>query len=214
MHISEGFLTPQMLAAGWAVAGVGAVVGLKKMDPDKIVRVAVFSSVFFLASLINVRVGPGSTHLSLLAPMGLVLGWSVFPAVLVALLLQAVLLQFGGILVLGANTVNMALPGLVVHLLFSGAILRSGDIAAAAFSFAAGFLAVILGALGVGFFLNLSDPGMTGAVKVLFVAHVPLALIEGAVTLFMVGFLRKTAPDILTGVEKRKIQETLINTER
>jgi cobalt/nickel transport system permease protein len=202
MHIAEGILTPQMLAAGWAVAGTGVAVGLKKLDPDKIVHVAVFSSVFFLASLINIRFGPGSTHLSLLAPMGLVLGWSVFPAVLIALLLQAVLLQFGGILVLGANTTSMALPGLIVHLLFSGAIRRSGDPAAAVLSFVAGFLAVTLGALGTAVFLTLSDPGMATAVRVFLAAHVPLALIEGAVTLFMVGFLRTTAPDILTGVDK------------
>jgi cobalt/nickel transport system permease protein len=198
MHISEGFLSPQMLAAGWAMAGLGVAVGLKKLDPDKIVRVSVFSSVFFLASLINVRVGPSATHLSLLAPIGLVLGWSVFPAVLVALLLQAVLLQFGGILVLGANTVDMALPALIVYLLFSGAIRRSGHLASGIFAFAAGFLAVLLGAVGTAAFLMLSDPDMTGIVRVIFAAHLPLALIEGTVTLFMVGFLKKAAPDILS----------------
>ncbi|MDR1873445.1 MAG: cobalt transporter CbiM [Synergistaceae bacterium] len=197
MHIHEGFLSPEMLAAGWAVAGIGTAIGLKKTDPDKIVRVAVFSSVFFLASLINVRVGPSSTHLSLLAPLGLVLGWSVFPAVLVALLLQAVLLQFGGFLVLGANTVDMALPGLIVHLLFSKSIRRGSGFAVAMLSFAAGFLAVVLGALGTGMFLTLSDPGLRGAVGVIFVANLPPALIEGVITLLMTEFLKKTAPDIL-----------------
>jgi cobalt/nickel transport system permease protein len=197
MHISEGFLSPQMLAAGWAVAGAGVAVGLKKLDPDKIVRVSVFSSVFFLASLINVRVGPSSTHLSLLAPVGLVLGWSVFPAVMAALLLQAILLQFGGLLALGANTASMALPALVVYWVFSGPIRRSGPVAAAVLSFAAGVVAVLLGAVCAGIFLTFSDPGMADVVKVIFAAHIPLALIEGAVTLFMVGFLKKTAPDIL-----------------
>ncbi|MDR1377667.1 MAG: cobalt transporter CbiM [Synergistaceae bacterium] len=205
MHISEGFLTPQMLAVGWAVTGVGVAVGLKKLDSDKIVRVAVFSSTFFLASLVNIRIGPSATHLSLLAPMGLVLGWGVFPAMLAALLLQAVLFQFGGLLVLGANTADMAFPALVVYLLFSGPIRRSDALFASALSFAAGFLAVILGAVGVGIFLRLSDPGMTGAVKVVFAAHLPLAFIEGVVTLFMVGFLKKAAPDILYGADKCEI---------
>jgi cobalt/nickel transport system permease protein len=197
MHISEGFLSPQALAAGWVAAGIGTAVGLKKMNPDKIVRVAVFSSVFFLASLVNVRIGPSSTHLSLIAPVGLVLGWSVFPALLTALLLQAVLLQFGGLLVLGVNTTDMALPGLIVYLLFSAQIRKSSGPAAAALSFAAGFLAVVLAAAGAGLLLTLSDPGLAGAVKVLLAAHLPLALAEGAITLFMVGFLKKTAPDIL-----------------
>jgi cobalt/nickel transport system permease protein len=198
MHISEGFLSPQALAAGWVAAGLGTAVGLKKMETDKIVRVAVFSSVFFLASLINVRIGPVSTHLSLIAPVGLVLGWSVFPALLTALLLQAVLLQFGGLLVLGVNTTDMALPGLIVYLLFAAQIRKGSAFTAAAFSFAAGFTAVVLAAAGAGFFLTFSDPGMAGAVKVFLAAHLPLALAEGAITLFMVGFLRKTAPDILS----------------
>jgi cobalt/nickel transport system permease protein len=172
-------------------------VGLKKLQTDKIVRVAVFSSVFFLASLINVRIGPLSTHLSLIAPVGLVLGWSVFPALLTALLLQAVLLQFGGLLVLGVNTTDMALPGLIVYLLFAARIREGSDLAAAVFSFAAGFSAIIMAAVGAGFFLVLSDPDMTGSVKVFLAAHLPLALAEGAITLFMVGFLRKTAPDIM-----------------
>ncbi|MDR1048963.1 MAG: cobalt transporter CbiM [Synergistaceae bacterium] len=204
MHISEGLLSTPMLAAGWAAAGIGTAVGLKRLNPDKIVRVALFSSVFFLASLVNVRLGPASTHLSLLAPMGLVLGWSVFPAVLAALLLQAVLLQFGGLLVLGANTTDMALPALAAYLLFSGPIRRGGPLSASVLSFAAGALAVLLGAAGAGVFLTLSDPGMESAVRVLFLAHVPLALAEGAVTLFMVGFLRKTAPDILLGTDKHR----------
>ncbi|MDR1048232.1 MAG: cobalt transporter CbiM [Synergistaceae bacterium] len=198
MHIAEGLLSPQVLAAGWAAAGIGTAVGLKKLNPDKIVRVAVFSSVFFLASLINVRVGPSSTHLSLIAPVGLVLGWSVFPALLTALLLQAVLLQFGGLLVLGVNTTDMALPGLLVYLLFAAQIRKRNGPAAAVLSFAAGFLAVVLAAAGAGLSLTLSDPGMARAVNVLLAAHLPLALIEGAITLFMVGFLKKAAPEVFS----------------
>ena len=201
MHISEGFLSPQMLAAGWAIAGAGTAVGLRKLNPDRIVRVAVFSSVFFLASLINIRIGPSSTHLSLIGPMGLILGWCAFPAVLTALLLQAVLFQFGGLLVLGANTVDMALPALVVHLLFARFARAGGRIGAVA-AFAAGFVGVLLSAAGIGFFLGFSDAGLWNSVKIVFAAHLPLALIEGAITLFMVGFLKKTAPDILEGVEK------------
>ena len=204
MHISEGILSPQMLAAGWAIAGVGTAVGLKKLNPDKIVRVAFFSSVFFLASLINVRVGPSSTHLSLLAPMGLILGWSVFPAMLIALLLQAILLQFGGLLVLGANTVDTACPAIIVTLLFARPIRQASPKVAATASFAAGFLAVMLAALGIGIFLGFSDAGLLDAFKVVFAAHIPLAVIEGIITLFMVEFLKKTAPEILMGVDKQQ----------
>ena len=202
MHISEGFLSPQMLATGWAIAGAGVAVGLKKVNMDKIVPVAAMSSVFFLASLINVKVGPSSTHLSMIAPIGLILGWSSFPAVMVALILQAVLFQFGGLLVLGVNTVTIALPALIVYLLFARAVRGQRPMRAAAASFAAGFLAVVLCAVGVGCFLGFSDANFLGAVKVVFLTHLPLAVIEGVITLFLVAFLKKAAPDILMGVGK------------
>jgi cobalt/nickel transport system permease protein len=91
----------------------------------------------------------------------------------------------------------MALPALIVYLSFAGLIRRSGSLTAAILSFAAGFAAVLLGAVIAGIFLILDDPRMANVVKVILAAHFPLALIEGVVTLFMVGFLKKTAPDIL-----------------
>ncbi|MDR3165002.1 MAG: cobalt transporter CbiM [Synergistaceae bacterium] len=197
MHISEGILAPQILAAGVVIAGAEVAWGLKKTDHDKIVQVAMASSVFFLASLINIRLGPSSTHLSLIGPIGLILGWSAFPAIFVALLLQAVLFQFGGILVLGVNTVSMATAAVAAHLIF-GRPVRSGSLKIAASSaFAAGFLAVLLGASLVGMFLSLSDYGMLTAAKTLVAAHIPLGLIEGAAAAFMITFLKRTHPDVL-----------------
>ena len=198
MHLSEGVLSTGALAAGWAAAGVGTAVGLRGLQPERIVRVALLSSAFFLASLVNVRVGPGSTHLAFLAPMGLVLGWAAFPAILTALLLQALLFHFGGLLVLGPNVTDMAVPAVAVYLLFAGPIARAGKRAAAVLAFVAGVLAVLLGALGVALFLGLSDRNFLGAAEILLAAHVPVALIEGAVTAFMVVWFRKAAPEFLT----------------
>ena len=50
---------------------------------------------------------------------GLFLGWAVFPAFLIALVLQALLFSFGGFAVLGVNLCIMALPALLVHWLFA-----------------------------------------------------------------------------------------------
>ena len=115
MHISEGILSGSMLAVTWAGTVAGVSYGLRHTSSERIIKTALASSAFFLASLVNVRIGPSSTHLTLLAPMGLILGRSVFPAVFVALLLQAVLFGFGGLLVLGANTLTMALSSLLTY---------------------------------------------------------------------------------------------------
>ncbi|MBQ6981452.1 MAG: cobalt transporter CbiM [Synergistaceae bacterium] len=198
MHISEGILSGGMLAVGWAGTVAGVSFGLKHTETDKIIRTALVSSAFFLASLVNIRIGPSSTHLSLIAPMGLILGYSVFPAVFVALLLQAVLFGFGGLVVLGANTMVMGLPALVSYIIF-GKVIREGSGKTVAFmSFMAGALAVMMGAGLSGAFLGFSDSNFLGAVKLLMIAHVPLALVEGAVTSFLMMWLKKSAPEFLS----------------
>ena len=198
MHISEGILSGGMLAVGWAGTVAGVSFGLKRTDPDKIIRTALVSSAFFLASLVNIRIGPSSTHLSLLAPMGLLLGYAVFPAVFTALLLQAVLFGFGGLVVLGANTMVMGLPALMSYVIFGKAIREGNSKASALMSFMAGALAVMMGAGLSGVFLWLTDEDFSGAVKLLMAAHIPLALIEGAVTSFLVMWLKKSAPEFLS----------------
>ncbi|GHV27200.1 cobalt transporter CbiM [Synergistales bacterium] len=200
MHISEGFLSPPLLTAGWAMAGVGLAWGLKKMEPDKIVRVAIASSAFFLASLVNVRIPPGSAHLSLIAPMGLLLGRSAFPAVFTALLLQAVLFQFGGLMVLGVNSVSMGAPALCVYLLFGRAVRSANAKTAAAAAFAAGVTGVLLGIAIVSAWLVLWDRNMLLSAETLFAAHLPVAVVEGIITLCTVSFLRKSFPDVLDGL--------------
>ena len=198
MHISEGVLSTQILIAGWAGTCAGVALGLKKTSDYKIVRTALLSSAFFLASLVNIRIGAASTHLSFLAPMGIILGWGAFPAIFVALSLQAILFHFGGFIVLGANTFAMAFPALFVYLIF-GKIIRESDnkIKIMIFSFIAGALAVIMGASIAGAFLGLTDKNFLTAIKLLLIAHVPLALIEGLATAFLISWLKKAAPEFL-----------------
>ena len=198
MHISEGILSGGTLIAGWAGSVAGISYGLKHTDPEKIVRTALTSSAFFLASLVNVRIGPSSTHLTLLAPMGIILGHAVFPAVFVALLLQAVLFHFGGLVVLGANTFAMAFPAMMTHIIFGRAIRESsGKFRVMTLSFMAGAFAVILGASIAGAFLGMTDKNFLCAVKLLLIAHVPLAVIEGVVTAFLVMWIKRVMPEFL-----------------
>lgn len=199
MHISEGILSGGVLALGWAGTVAGVSYGLKKTNPDKIIQTALISSAFFLASLVNIRIGPSSTHMTLLAPMGLILGHAVFPAVIVALLLQALLFGFGGILVLGANAFVMGSASLAVYVIF-GRMIResSGRVKVLSLSFMAGAFAVVIAAVIAGMFLMMTDSDFAGAVKVLFIAHVPVAIVEGIVTAFLVIWLKRSAPEFLS----------------
>ncbi|HIJ20834.1 MAG TPA: cobalt transporter CbiM, partial [Deltaproteobacteria bacterium] len=108
MHISEGILSGPVLISGVALAAAGTAIGLKKLDYERIPRAAILAASFFVASLIHVPVGPSSVHLILNGIVGLILGWGAFPVILVALVLQAIFFQFGGITTLGVNTMIMA----------------------------------------------------------------------------------------------------------
>ena len=125
-HIPDGVLSLPILAVGAAVTAAGCAYGLKRMEAERVPQVAVLSSVFFVASLVHFPVGPTSVHLILNGLTGIALGWAAFPAILVALLLQAVLFGFGGLVVLGVNAMSMAVPAVLCGLLFDAVRRRAG----------------------------------------------------------------------------------------
>ena len=200
MHISEGVLSAPVLIAGAAIAAAGVAVGLKKMDSDKIPQVAVLSSAFFVASLIHVPIGPSSVHLILNGINGLLLGWLCFPSILVALALQAILFQFGGLTVLGINTVNMALPGVICYYLFSRLVNRERGLISLTAAFACGFLSVFFSCILVALSLLFTEQSFMSVDKLIVVAHLPIMIIEGIITLFCVAFLYRVKPELLGGI--------------
>jgi cobalt/nickel transport system permease protein len=196
MHISEGVLSAPVLVTGGALAAAGIAVGLKKIDYDHVARVGILSATIFVASLVHVPIGPSSVHLIMNGLVGLLLGWAAVPAIFVALLLQAVFFQFGGITVLGVNTVLMALPAVLCYYLFGPLIHKSRKVFLAA-GFASGFFAVLLTALLVGLALMFTAESFFEVALLVVGAHLPIMIIEGIITAFCVGFLKKVQPDML-----------------
>lgn len=201
MHISEGVLSAPVLFTGAALTAAGTAVGLAKMDYDKIAHVGILSSAFFVASLIHINIGPSSVHLLLNGIVGLMLGWSAFPAILTALTLQAFFFQFGGITALGVNTLNMALPPVICHYMFRRFIWQQGKVSATA-AFACGFLSVFMTALMLGLSLIFTEENFFEVSGLIITANLPVMFIEGIVTVFCVGFIRKVDPSLLPGFEK------------
>jgi len=206
MHISEGILTAPVLAGGAVLAGAGLVMGLRELKPERVPQVAVLSSAFFVGSLIHIPFGPVSIHLILNSINGLILGWAAFPSILVALVLQALLFQYGGITVLGVNTVIMALPAVTTYYLFRRAVRAESSAGAWLGGFAAGFTAVAFGAILIAISLILSGEGFREPAAVAFAFHLPLMITEGIITGFCITFLRKVKPEIL-GISAGIIRE-------
>lgn len=196
MHISEGVLSPAVLGGGAALAAVGVALGLRKVDYDRLMTVALLAAVFFVGSLIHVPIGPASGHLVLNGLLGLFLGWAAFPAIFAALLLQAVLFQYGGLTVIGVNTFTMGAAAVLCHYLCRPLLCRSPGLRAVG-AFACGAGGVAVAALLTALALAWSDEGFVRSAELLFVAHIPVMLVEGAVTALAVGFIARVRPEIL-----------------
>jgi len=199
VHISEGVLSWPILASGAALAAAGTAVGLKKLDYDRIAQAGILSASFFVASLIHVPIGPSSVHLILNGVVGLLLGWGAVPAIVVALFLQAVLFQYGGITTLGVNTVIMAGPAVICYLVFAPMISKKPRITFLA-AFAVGFFSVLLGGIIVGLALMFTEKNFFEVAALVIAAHIPIMIIEGFVTAFCVSFLKKVQPSLLPGL--------------
>ncbi|NNG01747.1 MAG: cobalt transporter CbiM [Desulfobacteraceae bacterium] len=198
MHISEGVLSAPVLISGAILAAGGTAIGLKQLDYEKIARVGILSSAFFIAALIHVNIGPSSVHLVLNGLIGLMLGWSVFPAILTALVLQALFFQFGGITTLGINTFNLALPPLLCYFMFRKLLWRRKHVGLAA-AFLCGFLSVFLSAILVGASLIFTEKNFWETASILVAANFPVMVIDGIITGFCVGFIQKVHPSLLPG---------------
>jgi cobalt/nickel transport system permease protein len=204
MHISEGVLSGPVLVSGAALAAAGTTIGLKKLDYDQIARAGMLSGVFFVASLIHVPLGPASVHLIMNGLLGLLLGWVAFPAILVALALQAVFFQFGGITSLGVNTITMAVPAVASYYVFSPLLGRRRPVALAA-AFACGFFAVGFSGILVGLALMFTEEKFFEVAAAVLAAHIPVMIIEGIVNALCVAFLRKVQPSMLPGYSPKEV---------
>lgn len=198
MHISEGVLSAPVLATGAILAGLGVYWGLKHSDKENTVLCGILSAAFFVASLIHVPIGPGNAHLILNGLLGIFLGWMAFPAILLALVFQAILFQYGGITTLGVNTFTMAFSAVLAGYLFRALLSvipgRPGILIAA---FCAGFLGVALAALLTALALALTAEGFRTAAWMLLVAHIPVMIVEALISAVTVGFIARVSPYIL-----------------
>ncbi|MEJ6020440.1 energy-coupling factor ABC transporter permease [Corynebacterium sp. H113] len=215
MHIAEGFL-PVSHAIGWSVASApflihGAVRVKKtlKEHPGSGMLLGAAGAFTFVLSALKIPSVTGSTS----HPTGTGFGAVVFkPPVMallgtIVLLFQALLLAHGGITTLGANVFSMAVVGPWVG--YAGYLLArklgSGLLPAV---FVAAFLADLSTYCVTSAQLALAHPadpgGFLGALAtfmgIFAITQIPLAVIEGLLTVLVVRALRAVAAKELFGL--------------
>ncbi len=114
LHIPDGFLNVPVSIILWIVA-IGFIVlairNVKGMKDHQIPLVGIMAAFIFAAQMINFPVAGGTSgHLLGGALAGIVLGpWAGILVMSAVVIVQGLLLQDGGLLVMGANIVNMGL---------------------------------------------------------------------------------------------------------
>lgn len=204
MHISDGVLSNYVCAGGYAAAMGIAGVCVRKMDTREIPQIAVMTAVFFVGSLISIPLGPTSAHLILNGLAGVILGGSAFVCIFLGLILQALLFGHGGFTTIGCNAVMMGLAALASALVFSFARKSDKKATKIGFAAAAGAMGTILAGVILALFLYTSGDDFFGVAHMALAAHVPVMLIEGAVTAFAVSFLLKVKPEMVGGTHSHE----------
>lgn len=194
-HIPDGVLSLPVIVVGAAVTVGVLALSLRKLDESAIPRTAILTAAFFTTSALAIPIGPSTVHLLLSGLMGLMLGILAVPAILVGLVLQAVLFGFGGLTTLGVNTLNIALPGVLVAALLRGSIGRSQPVHAGIIAAAGAAVAVAGTGAAVSGALALSSPDFVPSAKIIVATYVPLMIIEAIVTGFCVSFLKRVKPE-------------------
>jgi cobalt/nickel transport system permease protein len=190
MHIADGIIATEMCLAADAAALGALYLSGRRVRPEEIPLMGFVGASLFAVSLLHFPLAGTSMHLALLGLGGILLGTRVLPVLFVALLFQALLLQHGGFISVGLNTLNMGLGAVA-----AGWIWRRTHAAETVRSFLAGSVAILIPAalMGVEFYLTGYGRGMLYLISV----YAVVASIEGVLTITAVRFLRRVQPEIL-----------------
>lgn len=196
-HIPDGILSLPVLAVTTVAAVGGLAIGLRRLDDGAVPKTALMAAAFFVASSLAFPLGPSSVHLLLGGLAGLILGWRAFPAILVGLVLQALLFGFGGLTTLGADLLNMALPGVLLAALARPFIRRDRMVRSAVIGGAVAAAAVMATGAMVAVEIGLSDPAFMPTARLMILIYLPLAAIEAVTTGFVVTYILKVKPELI-----------------
>jgi cobalt/nickel transport system permease protein len=208
MHMPDGFLSKQVALTMDGVSAATILYASRRLSPDRSARVVpmmgVLAAFVFAAQLLNFPViGGTSGHLVGGALLGILLGpLAGFLAMTTVVIAQALILQDGGLLALGANVFNIgavtSFSGYTIFRMAAGGRTDGRRLATAAFC--AGWLSTMLSAACCSLELGLAGaiplkiglPAMTGYYAI-------IGIIEGVLTAGVLSFLSRMRPDLVRG---------------
>jgi cobalt/nickel transport system permease protein len=204
LHIPDGFLSLIVSLICWVitVAVVGMAVSRtnQSLGEKQVPLMGVMAAFIFAAQMINFPVAGGTSgHLLGGALASIVLGpWAGMLVMTAVIAVQALLFQDGGLLVMGANILNMGLLTSAIGYGLYRAVANGSQNVKLAVTGLAAWLSVMAGALATALQLWLSGTSNLQTVTIAMLGvHALIGVGEALITVAALGFILRTRPDLL-----------------
>lgn len=210
LHIPDGFLSPGVYIICWALAVIAVGLALRRtgreMGERQIPLMGVLAAFIFAAQMLNFPVAGGTSgHMIGGALAAIMLGpWAAILVMTSVVGLQALLFQDGGLLVLGANVMNMAvIASISGYAVFIAAkrLVRDPRLGTLVGGFSGAWLSVLLSAGATALQLAFSGTSAIGvAMPAMLGVHALIGIGEGLITAGALSFVMTTRRDLLAKV--------------
>lgn len=204
LHIPDGFLNLVISIAAWVITLITLFIAIRKAQANYEERLAplagIMAAFIFAAQMINFPVAGGTSgHLIGATLAFIILGpWLGLLAMTAVIVLQALLFQDGGLVVMGANILVMGIvPGFVGYGIFqmSQNLARQGRLITAG---VAAWLSVMMAALVTALLLGFSGTTSLGiAIPAMLGVHALIGIGEALITTAALGFILNSRPDLV-----------------
>lgn len=211
LHIPDGFLSLTVSILSWIVTiilvGIAVKQSQKDLNEKQIPLMGIMAAFIFAAQMINFPVAGGTSgHMLGGALAAIILGpWAGILVMTSVVALQGLLFQDGGLLVMGANILNMgiipALIGFGLYRIVSGRGkgIRNTLVAAAA------WISVLSAALLTSIQIWLSGTSPAGIVfPAMLGIHALIGIGEALISVAAFSFIVQVRPDLLSARGKSK----------
>lgn len=204
LHIPDGFLNVTVSAICWVITVI--VIGMavsrtnKSLGEKQVPLMGIMAAFIFAAQMINFPVAGGTSgHLLGGALAAIVLGpWAGMLVMTAVIAVQGLLFQDGGLLVMGANILNMGLLTAAIGYGLYRSVMNKSTGTKLAVAGAAAWLSVMAGALATALQLWLSGTSSLQTVTIAMLSvHALIGIGEALITVAALSFIFRTRPDLL-----------------
>src|SRR5829696_10238083 len=204
LHIPDGFLSFTVSILCWVITAVTIIMAVsrsnKSLGDRQVPLMGVMAAFIFAAQMINFPVAGGTSgHLLGGALAAITLGpWAAMLVMTAVIAVQGLLFQDGGLLVMGANILNMGLlTAAIGYGLYRGVLGSSRSVKLLVAGVAA-WLSVMAGAFATALQLWLSGTSnLQTVVLAMLSVHAVIGLGEAFITVAAWTFIFQTRPDLL-----------------